>query len=230
MTEWLRQSLFYGAAISILAYEAGLLINRRFRQAVLNPILLGVIIVIGVNGILGIPYEDYNRGGQYLSYLLTPATVCLAVPLYEQLSLLKSSWKAILSGILAGVVSSLVSVWGLSLLLGLDHTMYVTLLPKSVTSAIGMSVSEELGGVAAITVPVIILSGILGNVLSDVLYRLFRISHPIARGIGIGSASHAIGTIRAIERDPVEGAMSSLAVAVSGLMTVVGASVFAQFL
>ena len=134
MTEWLSTSLFYGAVISIIAYEAGLMIRRRFKLAVLNPLLLAVIIVIGLNAILGIDYEAYNGGAQYLSYLLTPTTVCLAVPMYEQLTLLKENWKAVVSGLVAGVVSSMASVWALSVLFGLDHTMYVTLLPKSMNS------------------------------------------------------------------------------------------------
>lgn len=230
MIDWLRNSLFFGAFITIAAYETGLLIHRRFKLAILNPLLLGVIIVIGLNALLGIAYDDYNQGAQYLSYLLTPATVCLAVPLYEQLSLLKKHWKAVVSGIAAGVLSSLVGVWLLSLLFGLDHTLYVTLLPKSITSAIGMALAEELGGVAAITVPVIIFSGILGNVFADGILRLFRITHPIAKGVAIGTGAHAIGTARALEYGPVEGAMSSLSIAVSGLLTVVAASFFAQLI
>lgn len=230
MIDWLRNSLFFGAFITIAAYETGLLIRRRFKLAILNPLLLGVIIVIGLNALLGIEYDDYNQGAQYLSYLLTPATVCLAVPLYEQLSLLKKHWKAVVSGIAAGVLSSLVGVWLLSLLFGLDHTLYVTLLPKSITSAIGMALAEELGGVAAITVPVIIFSGILGNVFADGILRLFRITHPIAKGVAIGTGAHAIGTARALEYGPVEGAMSSLSIAVSGLLTVVAASFFAQLI
>ena len=229
MSNWLSSSLFYGAAISILAYEAGLLIRRRFKLAILNPLLLAVIIVMGVNAVLKIDYEAYNGGAQYLSYLLTPTTVCLAVPMYEQLTLLKDNWKAVVSGLLAGVLSSMGSVWALSMLFGLDHTMYVTLLPKSITTAIGMGVSQELGGIVTITVAVII-TGILGNVLADVIFRLFRVTNPIARGLALGAESHAIGTARAIEYGPVEGAMSSLAIAVSGLLTVVGASFFAQLL
>ena len=230
MSNWLGNSIFYGAVISIAAYEAGLIIRRKFKLAILNPLLLAVIIVIGVNAILGIKYDAYNGGAQYLSYLLTPTTVCLAVPMYEQLTLLKDNWKAVVSGLLAGVISSMGSVWALSVLFRLDHTMYVTLLPKSITTAIGMGVSQELGGIATITVAVIIITGILGNVLADGIFRLFRVTHPIARGLALGAASHAIGTARAIEYGPVEGAMSSLAIAVSGLLTVVGASFFAQLL
>ena len=230
MSEWLASSVYYGAAISILAYEAGLLIRRKFKLAVLHPLLMSILVVIGVNAVLGIEYDQYNAGAQHLSYLLTPVTVCLAVPLYQQMALLKENWKAVAAGLLAGVLSSMVSIWLMSVLFRLDHTTYVTLLPKSITTAIGMGVSEELGGVVSVTVAIIIVTGILGNVLADLIFRLFRVTHPIARGLGLGASSHAIGTARAIEYGPVEGAMSSLAIAASGLLTVVGASFFAQLL
>jgi len=131
MSEWLASSVYYGAAISILAYEAGLLIRRKFKLAVLHPLLMSILIVIGVNAVLGVEYDQYNAGAQHLSYLLTPVTVCLAVPLYQQMALLKENWKAVAAGLLAGVLSSMVSIWLMSVLFRLDHTTYVTLLPKS---------------------------------------------------------------------------------------------------
>lgn len=180
--------------------------------------------------VLDIDYEQYNEGAKYISYLLTPATVCLAVPLYEQLSLLKKNFKAVAAGIICGVLASLVSVLGLSILFGLTHEQYVTLLPKSITTAIGMGVSEELGGIVTITVAAIIITGILGNVMAEFVCKIFKIEHPIAKGLALGTASHAIGTAKAMEMGQVEGAMSSLAIAVAGLLTVVGASVFARML
>ena len=159
--------------------------------------------------------------------MLTPATVCLAVPLYQQLNLLKKNLKAVAAGILSGVLTSILSVLGLSYLFGLSHDMYVTLLPKSITTAIGMGVSEELGGIVTITVAVIIITGVLGNMIADVVYRVFRIKEPVAKGLALGTASHAIGTAKAMEMGPLEGAMSSLAIAVAGLLTVIFASVFA---
>ena len=135
--------------------------------------------------------------------------------------------KAVAAGILSGVLTSILSVLGLSYLFGLSHDMYVTLLPKSITTAIGMGVSEELGGIVTITVAVIIITGVLGNMIADVVYRVFRIKEPVAKGLALGTASHAIGTAKAMEMGPVEGAMSSLAIAVAGLLTVIFASVFA---
>ena len=223
-------SLFFGAVVSLLAYEVGLLLKRRFRWAILNPLLIAVICVIGVNAAMKVDYQTYNEGGQYLSYLLTPATVCLAVPLYEQLELLKKHLVAVVCGIVAGVLSSMVGVLICAIVFGLQHELYVTLLPKSITTAIGMGVSEELDGIVTITVATIIVTGILGSVIADGVFALFHIEEPVARGLALGNASHAIGTSKAMELGQVEGAMSGLAVAVAGLLTVLTASVFAQFL
>ena len=225
-----EESLFFGAVVSLLAYEVGLMLKRRFRLAILNPLLIAVICVIGVNAVMKVDYQTYNAGGQYLSYLLTPATVCLAVPLYEQLALLKKHLTAVICGIVAGVLASMVGVLICVLVFGLEHELYVTLLPKSITTAIGMGVSEELGGIVTITVATIIVTGILGSVIADGVFALFHIEEPVARGLALGNASHAIGTAKAMEMGQVEGAMSGLAVAVAGLLTVVTASVFAQFL
>ena len=230
MSEFILNSAFFGVALSLLAYGLGVLINRRIKLAVFNPLLLSVVIIIAVLLLANISYDSYNRGAGYLSYLLTPATVCLAIPLYRQLESLKRNWKAICMGILAGVVSSLGSIFIMALIFKLDHGEYVTLLPKSITTAIGIGVSEELGGYQTLTAAAIIVTGIAGNMMAPALCRIFRIKEPVARGIAIGTSSHAIGTARAMEMGKVEGAMSSLSIAVSGLMTVVGASIFAQFI
>lgn len=227
MKEFLVHSVFFGAAVSLIGYEAGLLLKRKFKMAIFNPLLIAIVCVMAILTVGDISYDDYNQGARYLSYLLTPATVCLAVPLYQQLNLLKKNLKAVAAGILSGVLTSILSVLGLSYLFGLSHDMYVTLLPKSITTAIGMGVSEELGGIVTITVAVIIITGVLGNMIADVVYRVFRIKEPVAKGLALGTASHAIGTAKAMEMGPVEGAMSSLAIAVAGLLTVIFASVFA---
>ena len=229
MSELLGDSLFFGVVVSVLAYQAGLWIKRKWKLAVFNPLLISIFLVIAVLLIFDVDYERYNEGAKYLSYLLTPATVCLAIPLYEQLEQLKKNAKAIAAGILSGVLSSLVSVLALAAAFGLSHEEYVTLLPKSITTAIGMGVSEELGGIVTITVAVIIVTGVLGNIIAELVCKIFRIHEPVAKGIAIGSASHAIGTAKAMEMGEVEGAMSSLSIAVSGLLTVIGASVFAMF-
>nr|WP_294677218.1 LrgB family protein [uncultured Blautia sp.] len=227
MMEFIRNSTFFGAVLSLAAYEIGLLLKRKFKMAVFNPLLIAIICVIAVLSLFHIDYETYNEGGKYISYLLTPATVCLAVPLYEQIHLLKKNIRAVLAGILSGVIVGMGSILVMAKIFSLDHEEYVTLLPKSITTAIGMGVSEELGGIVTITVAVIIITGVLGNVIAEIVYRVARIEEPIARGLALGTSAHAIGTAKAMELGPVEGAMSSLAIAVAGLLTVIGASVFA---
>lgn len=230
MNEIMGNSLFFGVMISVAAYEIGVLLKKKFKLAIFNPLLIAIAVIIVILATTGVEYDTYNDGAKYLSYLLTPATVCLAVPLYEQLEILKKNLKAILAGILAGALTSVTSVLILAILFGLSHEEYVTLLPKSITTAIGMGVSEELGGIVTITVAVIIITGVLGNMFAEAVCRIFWIEEPIAKGIGIGSASHAIGTAKAMELGDIEGAMSSLSIAVSGLITVILASVYAQFL
>lgn len=230
MSELMQQSMFFGAFLSIGTYLLGMMIKRKFRLAICNPLLISIALTIAVLVLTGVDYDTYNESAKYLSYFLTPATVCLAVPLYQQLEQLKSNWKAILGGILSGVLTSLVTILVLAKLFGLGHAEYVTLLPKSITTAIGMGVSEELGGYVTITVAVIVITGVFGNMIAEAVCRLFRIREPIARGIAIGSAAHAIGTARAMEMGEIEGAMSSLSIAVAGLLTVVGASFFAPLL
>lgn len=230
MKEFVTDSVFFGALLSLAAYELGLLLKKKFKLAVFNPLLIASACVICVLLAFDIDYEHYNAGGQYLSYLLTPATVCLAVPLYEQMELLKKNLKAVAAGILSGVAASIVGVFLLSLLFRLDHQQYVTLLPKSITTAIGMGVSEEMGGIVTITVAVIVITGVLGNVIADLVCKVFKIEEPIARGLALGTSAHAIGTAKAMEMGETEGAMSSLAIAVAGLLTAVTAPLFAGWI
>ncbi len=229
MAEFLQNSLFFGAFASIGAYMLGVLIKNKLKLAILNPLLIAIVLLIAFLAAFHLDYEVYSESAAYLSYLLTPATVCLAVPLYQQLETLKKNWVAIVCGIAAGTVAGLGSVLGLAALFGLSHEEYVTFLPKSITTAIGMGVSQELGGITAITVAVIILTGIQGNIMAEGILRLLRITEPVARGLAIGTSAHAIGTTRAMELGETEGAMSSLAIAVAGLITVAAASIFAGF-
>lgn len=230
MNEFFQSSMFAGVALSLVSYLIGMLLKKKFKLGIFNPLLIAIVVSIIVLLIGKVDYKVYNQGAKYLSWLLTPATVCLAIPLYEQWSLLKKNFKAVLLGLIAGVVTSLGTVYVLSLIMGLSHKDYVTLLPKSITTAIGMGVSEELGGYVTITVAVIIVTGVLGNMIGELVCKIFRITEPISKGLAFGSASHAIGTAKAIEIGEVEGAMSSLAIAVSGILTVVLSSVFAYFI
>jgi len=229
MNDLFLNSATMGVVLSFFAYEVGILIKNKMKKAVFNPLLISIMIVIAVLLIFDVDYDTYNQSAKYISYLLTPATVSLAIPLYRQLDLLKKNFVAIAIGILSGVLTSLISILGMSVLFGLTHEEYVTLLPKSITTAIGMGVSEELGGYVTITVVVIIITGILGNMIGSFACKIFRIKSPIARGLALGTSSHAIGTTKAMEMGEIEGATSSLSIVVAGLLTVVLASIFAMF-
>lgn len=230
ISEFFQTSAFAGVTLSLMAYFLGLYLKKKFKYGFINPLLISIAVTIIVLVAAKVDYNVYNSGAKYLSWFLTPSTVCLAIPLYQQLQLLKANFKAVILGLVSGVLTSILTVYVLSLIMGLNHAQYVTLLPKSITTAIGMGVSEELGGYVNITVAVIVITGVLGNIFADIICKVFRITDPIAKGLAIGNASHAIGTARAMEMGQIEGAMSSLAIAVAGILTVVGASLFAGFI
>lgn len=230
MSDFFQSSVFFGVFITLITYLFGAFLRKKFKLALLNPILISVAIIIVFLLAFKIDYEVYNSGAKYISYLLTPATVCLAIPLHEQFELLKKNKLAIVLGIFSGTVTSLLSVFLLALLFGMDNASYVTLLPKSITTAIGMGVSEELGGYVPLTVAVIIITGLLGNIFAETACKIFRITDPIAKGVAIGTSAHALGTSKAMEIGETEGAISSLSIVVAGLMTVILSGVFAGFI
>ncbi len=230
MSEFFQSSVFFGTILTLFAYGVGLLCKNKLKLAVFNPILIAIVIVIGVLLVFKVDYPTYAQGAKFISSMITPSTICLAVPLYERLSVLKKNYKAIIVGITSGVLTSLLNVWVFAIVFGFSHAEYVTFLPKSITTAIGMGLSEELGGYGAITAAVIIITGILGNMMAEFVCRICRITEPVAKGIAIGTSSHAMGTVKAMEMGETEGAVSSLSIVVAGLLTVVGAGAFAQFI
>lgn len=230
MNDFFRESMFAGVTLSLVAYLIGTLLKKKFKLGIFNPLLISIVVSIAVLVVGKVDYDTYNEGAKYLSWLLTPATVCLAIPLYEQWGLLLKNFKAVMLGLVAGTITSLTTVLVLALICGLSHEEYVTLLPKSITTAIGMGVSEELGGYVTITVAVIIITGVLGNIFGELICKIFKINEPISKGLAFGASSHAIGTAKALEIGEVEGAMSSLAIAVSGILTVTLSSVYSNFM
>ena len=214
-------SLYFGMLLSVGAYLFGVWLKKKTGLSILNPLLVAIIAVILFLKVFHVSYEAYNKGGEYLSYFLTPATVCLAIPLYKQLELLLNNKLAVGASILTGVLGSAGSVLVMAKAFGLNHQIYVTLLPKSITTAIGMGVSEEAGGIVTLTVVSIIVTGIIGNIIADLVFQLLKIEEPMAKGLALGTSAHAIGTARALELGEVEGAMSSLAIAVAGVLTVI---------
>lgn len=230
MMEFLADSSYFGLALTIALFGGATLLKRKFKLAILNPILLSSAVIIALLAVFHIDYAIYDKSASYLSYLLTPATICLAIPLYENLTTLKRNALAILSGILAGVISNAVIVGLIALAFHLDHTQLVTLLPKSITTAIGMGVSEELGGIVSITIAAVIITGVFANIIADFVFRLFHIREPVARGIALGTSGHAVGTAKAAELGETEGAMSGLAIATAGLISVLVITVLAEIL
>ncbi len=227
MNEVLCRSVFFGTFLTLACYEIGLFVKRKVKRAIANPLLIAVILIIAVLLVFDVDYESYRQGADYVQYFLTPATVSLAVPLYRQLGYLKKHPGAILGGIAAGVLTAMAGIFLLSLAFGLDHGQYVTLLPKSITTAIGMGVSAKMGGMSAITVIAISVTGITGTILAETVCKVCKIKEPVAKGLAIGTAAHALGTSKAMELGEVEGAMSSLSIVVAGIMTVLAVPLFA---
>ena len=230
LNDFLSGSAAWGVLLTLAAFALGTLINKVTGKAIFNPLLLGAIFVIVFLSVCGIPYADYKVSAAPVNYLLLPATVALAIPLYEKLDLLKANAAAIIAGISVGTLVSLGSALALALALDLTREQYATLLPKSVTTAISMDVSRELGGIATLTGAIVILTGIVGALAAETVCKVFRITNPIAKGIGIGTASHAVGTSKALEIGEVEGAMSGLSVAVAGIMTAVLCPLFSELI
>ena len=221
MNGLIHSSFYFGMLVSVGAYMLGVWLKKKTGWAILNPLLVAIIVVIAFLSVFHIEYKEYNRGAVYLSYFLTPATVCLAIPLYKQLELLKQNFVSVIISITSGVAASTGSIFLLCTLFGVEHIHYVSFLPKSITTAIGMGVSEEAGGIVTITVVCIIITGIFGNIIAETLFKILKIEEPIAKGLALGTSAHAIGTSKALELGEVEGAMSSLSIAVAGLMTVI---------
>ena len=218
-------SPLFGILLTLVTFEIGVTISKKFKYSFLNPLLIANILIVGFLLITGISLESYNVGGDYISVMLSPATVVLAVPLYRQISKLKQFWKPILAGIFAGSLTSLACVIVVSKLVGLSNTLMLSLLPKSITIPMGSVVSAQIGGIPPVTIIAITITGITGAVAAPAVCKFCRIKHKVAQGIAIGTASHALGTTRAMELGEVQGAMSSLSIGVAGLFTAVVAPI-----
>lgn len=221
MVEFLSGLSLFPLVLTIGAYQIGLWCRKRWDNPICNPILIAVLLVIGVLLLTGLPAETYQSGTVSIQWMLTPATVCLALPLYEQLKILKKNLPAILTGVIAGTLTSLICIIILCKLFSLDSQMSVSLLPKSITTAMGIVLSEQNGGIASLTTAAIIATGILGSLLGTTLCKLLKLRDPIAQGVAFGTASHVIGTTKATELGALQGAVSSLSLAVAGILTAV---------
>lgn len=215
----------FGLLISILAFEIGIFINRKTKLAFLNPLMLAIMIVMGILILLKIPLEDYKKGGDFISMFLTPATVILAVPLYKNINSLKKDYIAIVGGVLVGCITAIISVWLMGKAFNLSPELLASLIPKSITTPLGIELSKQLQGIPSVTVAAIIITGIVGAVSAPALLKVFRIGDKTAKGIAIGTSAHALGTTKAVELGETEGAMSGLAIGLAGLMTVIAATI-----
>ena len=229
MTDLLQIAIL-PVAVTLLAYQVGALLQKKLRSPLCNPILVAVVLVLAFLGITGMELKTYQAGATYLSWLMTPATICLAISMYEQFQILKKKMPLILISVAAGAISCMVEVLALAAILGLDRELTASLLPKSVTTAIGVPLSQMAGGLTPITTAAIILTGITASVLGPTMCRLFRLTDEVARGAAFGTAGHVIGTAKAAELSPLTGAVSSLSLVVAGLLTAVTLPLIANFL
>ena len=229
MREMLTESTYFCVCLTLLAFSVGSFCQKKWKAAILSPILIGAGLVMGVLLLLDIPNETYQTGCQVLSYLLTPATICLAISFYEQFQSLKKHLSAVCVGVAVGSVCSLGCIYLLARLFGLDRALTMGLLPKSITTAIGAALSQELGGIAAVTTVAIAITGIFGNMVGPALCRLLKIQDPIAQGVAFGTSAHVIGTARAAEISALTGAVSSLSLTIAGIITAVMLSLLSQF-
>ena len=221
---------FFFVALTLAAFGIGFLCQKKWKLAILNPLLIATVLVIAFLLLTGIPNEQYQMGCRSLTWLLTPATICLAISFYQQFQRLKKHLVVICVGIFVGTICSLGSVYLLCLAFGVDSTITASLLPKSVTTAIGKPLSEELGGLAAITTAVIVITGVLGSIIGPLLCKIFRIKDPIAQGVAFGTSAHVIGTTKAAQMSELAGAVSSFSLTFAGLLTALLLSVFVQFI
>ncbi|MHB8063360.1 MAG: LrgB family protein [Ruminiclostridium sp.] len=215
----------FALLISILAYEIGLFINKKTNIAFFNPLMIAIALVIGTLLVLNISLDDYKKGGDFISMFLTPATVILAVPLYKNINSLKKDYIAILCGVVVGCITAIASIWALAKAFGLPKELLASLIPKSITTPLGIELSNQIGGIPSVTVAAIIITGIVGAVFAQWILKICRITDKTAKGIAIGTSSHALGTTKAVELGETVGAMSGLAIGLAGLVTVIIATI-----
>lgn len=210
---------FFGIVLTIVAYEIGVACSRKFKLSLCNPMMIAAVLIIGFLLVSGIELETYNLGGDYIAIFLGPATAVLAVPLYKQLDKLKANLVPILVGILVGCFTSFAVVVFCANLFHLNEILHLSLLPKSITIPMGVELSNSIGGIPAITIASIVITGITGGVVAPIVCKVCKIKHPVAQGIAVGTSSHAVGTAKALEMGETQGAMSSLAIGVAGVFT-----------
>lgn len=229
MNEVFENSMFFGMALTIFAYWLAVKLRKRFDNTILNPLLISGLIIIITLLVFRIDYETYAYGARTISNLLTPATVCLAVPLYRQIQVLRKNFAAVMIGIICGCGAHAAVMLAAAGFAVLRRELLVSLLSKSVTTSIALGVTEEIGGITAVTILGVMVAGLFGAILGPRLFVLFKVEEPVSQGLAMGTASHAVGTSKAMEMGDIQGAMSSLAIVVTGLLTVILAPIIYQY-
>ncbi|MBQ3584633.1 MAG: LrgB family protein [Lachnospiraceae bacterium] len=214
-------SVYFSLFMTLSVFYLSVKIKNRYHLSFLNPLLTSILIMIIILKIIKMPAEYYYQNTEILLYLLTPATICLALPLYQNLFLLKKYWKSLLVGIIGGVSTNIFCIYIGAVLFRFSYTEFVTILPKSITSSIGISLAEELGGNITVTIAIIIVTGVIGNALADLMFSKIKVKNNLVKGVTLGTTAHAIGTAKAMEYGKTEGGMASLALVISGIVTVI---------
>lgn len=224
------QTPVFGIVVTILFFNLGLYIQKKTKLAIFNPLLIAILAIIVFLKICNIPYESYKSGGDTINFFLAPVTIVLALPLYKQYNLLKKHFYEIIVGITSGVVVSFISIIIISKLSNSDKLIMNSLLGKSITTPMGISLTSTLGGIESVTIVAIILTGIIGGMIATPVFKFINTKHPVSKGIALGTASHALGTTKALELGEIEGAMSGLAIGISGTITVILVPILINFM
>lgn len=215
------QSPYFGVLMSLLFFVVGEYFFKRIPIPIFMPLVFAIICMIGLLSVTGISYESYNIGGKFLSFWITPATISLAISLEKNMTYLKAYYKEILIGIASGVVFQTLLIIVFCVIFKFQYEMVATLIPKHITTPIAMGVTETLGGIVPLTVAIVVFTGVIGAAIGPTVMKICRIDHPVAQGIAMGAASHAMGTAKAIEMGETQGAMSGLAIVVTGLIMII---------
>lgn len=224
MNDFFANSYFMGIFLTLALFQLGRIVHKFLPWPIFHPMLVGMAILVAILATTDLTTEAYFASSRYLMLFMTPTTVCLAVPLYQEIQQLRRHWRGVAAGIITGVFLNLAGVYVFARLLGFDHAVYVSFIPKSVTTAIGMGLTAEMGGHVSITMVLICINGMFGNLCGPWVCKLCGIREPVAKGVAMGTASHAFGTIKALDLGRVEGAMSGLSIALTGILTVAGAA------
>lgn len=219
-------AVFY-ILLTIIVYKFSILINNKFKIAFLNPIIITALIIIIILKLFNIAYSDYYKGGSIIVSGLGPIVVVLAVPLYKNRDDLMKNFIPIIGGITASIITTFISITVLCRLFAIDETIFLSLLSKSVTTPMAVETTKMLGGNEAVTVLAVIITGLIGAAFAPIIMKIGKIKHNIAKGIGIGSSSHVLGTSKAVEMNEEAGASSGLAIGVAGLLTIMAVIIFA---